>query len=288
MLRLPARHLSALLASLGLAGLSAGAQPQVPEPPGRDEREVVLTGGPDERPVVYGAPDVPLVLLFDGPLRKGEGVAVPGADVHPHPLLGNTLVLTASKSLAAQGSVPLSVPLADGVVALRVVFSREKVDGRVRIVRRPASTGGTVPRMVRHEELQEALRISASAVFGRPESLPLVGPLNTQPRTVIQNPQISDVVLVRVVGSFTYLRVETEVNSNRGCLPTQARLVLGQETVEVLVSEPAVSCLKGKSCQMLIVRTPLIEADGLLLELLAEDGSRCGNIQGVKLSAGAP
>src|SRR5437762_2251629 len=81
----------------------------------RCEREVEVTGAPDERPTVaYGAPNVPLTLVFEAPLQIVDGgvvVVLPGADVRPHPFDLNALIITPSRSLAGRGSVPLRVPL---------------------------------------------------------------------------------------------------------------------------------------------------------------------------------
>src|SRR5512132_4535807 len=102
--------LSALLASAAFVSLSSAAQPG-PAPTYPAPREISITGAAGEPPaVVYGAPDLPLVLSFDAPLRKDVPVTVQGADVRPHPFVLNAVVITPSNALASHGSVPVLVP----------------------------------------------------------------------------------------------------------------------------------------------------------------------------------
>jgi hypothetical protein len=266
-----------------LVALSAEAQ-QLPEQPRREEREIVLTGAPDERPVVYGAADVPLVLQFDAPLQEDAGVILPGADVRAHPHLENSLVLTASKPLATQGAVPLSVPLADGGVALNLVFTPEKSDRGVRIVRRAVSTGEAIPRS--QEAVHEVLGVAARAVLGEASTCHSLDSRDPQPRTIVQSKEVSFFVLVCAVGSFSYIRAKAPISP--GCAPTAARVVGGNEIVEALFFEPAMSCEDGLACQTLIIQTPTEEADGFVLELLARDNAICQSIEGVALRSGVP
>ena len=89
--------LSAVLFGLGLVALPAAAQ-SGPGPAGSDERQVFLTDAPDEPPAeVYAAANRGLTLVFDGPLRNGGEVVVPGLDVDTHPFLAHALVLTPSE-----------------------------------------------------------------------------------------------------------------------------------------------------------------------------------------------
>src|SRR5512132_1243880 len=130
-------RLPTLLASLALSSLPAIAQPG-PGASSAPERVIAVSGAPDEPPpVLYAAPDVPLVVIFDAPLRKDAAVTIPGADVRPHPFLPNALFITPSKPLAGQGSVPVVVPMAEGAIALTLAFSRTQRDATVRIVHRP-------------------------------------------------------------------------------------------------------------------------------------------------------
>src|SRR5512133_3211565 len=71
--------LAALLASAAVFSQPVAAQPQ-PAPASQAEREIVMSGETDALPaVVYGAPNLPVVVSFDSPLGKGGIVAPPGA-----------------------------------------------------------------------------------------------------------------------------------------------------------------------------------------------------------------
>lgn len=262
--------LSALLFSVGWVSLPAAAQPN-PVPPERNEqaeREVILTGAPDEPPTaVYAAANVPLALVFDGPLLNGSAVVVPGADVRPHPFLANALVLTPSKDLAAQGSSAVSVPLVDRAMSLTLTFRPERRDGLVSFVRRAAATRLEPTQ----DELQNALRVAAQAVLEA----------DSRVAAFEQHSVAQGNVLLRVVMGFSYLRVRS---AELKCIPTTARLVGGEEPIEALLVEPTESCMDGEFCTLMVVaRTPAPAAKSYVLELMAQDGALCGRVPDVPL-----
>jgi hypothetical protein len=266
------RFLSALF-SLALVSFPAAAQPR-PCPAESAEREVILTDAPKEPPaVVYAAAEVPVALVFDAALQKDSAVVVPGADIRPHAFIASALVLTPSKALAAQGSAPMSVPLVDGVVALTLDFKSGRSDRLVRFVRRAAAARSDPTR----RELQSALRMAAPTVLGNDSGADAVGHLRDGERGVTQ----------RVVDGFSYLKVRSKTNLE--CVPTSARLMRGQEPVEVLVAEQAEPCVAGKNCKlMLVVRAPPEEAADYVLEFLAADGAVCEVRSGITLGPKAP
>ncbi len=219
---------------------------------------------------MYAAADVPVALVFDAALQKDSAVVVPGADVHPHPFRPNALVLTPSSALAAHGSFPMSVPLVDGVVALNLSFTPERCDRLVRFVRRaPAARAAPTS-----GELQSALRIAAPTVLGNDSGADGVGG------------PVKGGVLQRVVDGFSYLLVR---NYKLECVPTSARLMRGDEPVEVLLAEQAKPCVAKRLCElMLVVRTPAEEATDYVLEFLAADGAVCELSSGITLRPQAP
>jgi hypothetical protein len=256
---------SALLASVALFSFPSAAQPGfTPTKPA--EREIAITGAADQpAAVVYGEPDVPLTLSFDAPLKRDAAVTVPGADVRSHPFLSNAIVITPSSPLAAQRSVPVLVPLADGVVALTLAFLPVRTDTRVRIVRRassarPAATEG---------ELQELASLAVKTALGPGTCANAGATAVTQAgKDTRRGP------LVCGGGAFAYVRVQALAD----CMATTARLTRGEESADVLlVQQTTAQCDEG-ACWLVVARMPHGDGLGFELELFGQDGVPCHSV----------
>ncbi len=259
----------ALLASAALFSLPSAAQPR-PAPASEAEREIEVTGAADAPPaVVYGAPNLSVMVLFDSPVKKDGVVAPQGAEVRPHPFVPDALVITPSSSLTAQAPILVSVPLADGMAVLTVVFSPPQRDTTVRIVRRAASTARPA---LAGGEANEVLLLAARRVLDAGACTSAGG--TAEPRRVQQGKPPSKLKPVACSGgSFAYMSVQI---LDSKCAPATARLTRGGESAEVLLLAPdtAASCDVG-TCWLLVARAPPGDGGGFTLELLAENGTLC-------------
>lgn len=265
--------MQALLAGLAVASLGGAA-----------EREVAVADAPRDGPVVVvsGAENVPLMVVFDAPIaRQGLPVGGPLGEVRSHPALAHTLLVIPSKALAERGAVLMSVPLENGVVRLMIVFDPQRADHVVRVVRRPvgADAGGTVL----DANVQAGLAVAAGIVL-QGESCGSVESSGPQPRKIDQQSNAKGYAIACVHGGLSYLRMTRELPA---CPATMARLVRGQQSVDVLVVETASTCGKG-TCQRLVVRTPPEPARDFQLELLKADGTLCERYAGLTLEPAEP
>src|SRR5512140_1858118 len=258
----------ALLASAALFSLPSRAQPG-PAPASQAEREIEITGAADAPPaVVYGAPNLSVMVLFDSPVKKDGLVAPQGAEVRPHPFVPNALVITPSSFLTAQTPILVSVPLADGMAVLTVVFSPPKRDTTVRIVRRAASTARPA---LAGGEANEVLLLAARRALDAGACTSAGG--TAEPQQVQQGKRPSKPKPVACSGgSFAYMRAEVRSK----CAPATARLTHAEESAEVLLLAPdtAAACHLG-TCWLVVARAPPGDGGGFTLELLAEDGALC-------------
>jgi hypothetical protein len=272
---------STLLASVALFSFTSAAQPG-PAQANLPEREIAISGAAEEPPaVVYGAPDVPLVLSFDAPLRKDAAVAVQGADVRAHPFRPDAVVIMPSRSLAAQKSVPVLVPLSDGEVALTLSFSPPRRDSTVRIVRRATSTARSA---LTGGEVKELLFLAAERAL-EPGTCANAG-ATAALRRVKQGKdnESSGEPLVCGGGSFAYLRVK---GLRAKCVPASARLTRGEESAEVLLlARTAAPGVHGNRW-LVVAWAPVGDGGGFTLEVLAEDGASCLS-QPVNLKPSSP
>jgi hypothetical protein len=252
-----------LLASAALFPLASAAQ-SGPAPASQAEREIAITGAADAPPaVVYGAPDLPLMVRFDAPLKKDGVVTVLGADVRPHPFAPNAIVITPSSFLTAQTPIPVSVPLEDGVVVLTLAFSPARRDTSVRVVRRassalPAATKG---------ELQEVLRLVTEGALETCADADGAA----VPRRLKQGNESPIDALVCGGGAFAYMSVMVRP----GCAPAEARLTRGEESADVLLFRQATQPCGERTCWLVVARAPDGDGQGFALELLASDGVPC-------------
>jgi len=204
-------------------------------------------------------------------LRTESAAVLPGADVRPHPFLAHALVVTPSNALADQGSAPLSVPLANGGVALKLAFTPERTDRLVRVVRRaPAARGDSA-----REDLQNAWRLGLKVAF---EEYGATGALKQS-----DDSQFSR---FRVVEGFSYLMVR---GMKQECIPRSARLLGGPEPVEALLVEPMRPCKVEENCNALVVmHMQTVPAGSYALDLLAQDGAPCWQLSDVTFESEAP
>lgn len=261
--------ISVLLASAALVSLPSTAQPGL-LPSSQPERELAIIGAADQPPaVVYGAPDWPLMLSFDAPVKKDAALTVSGADVRLHPFLPNAIVITPSSAFAAQSSVPVLVPLADGVVALTLAFSPAKRDTRVRVVRRASSAQPAAT----DDELRELLTYVVRTALDSGACVNAVAP--ALPRPVEQGSGSGPIrPLVCGGGTWAYARV----NASADCQAETARLTRGKESADVLLLEPATVAYENETCWLVVARVPPGDGLGFELELFAQDGVPCHSI----------
>jgi len=246
----------------------------------RVEREVVASS--ERAAVVYGAADVALQLVFDAPLERTDGgvvVVLPGMDVRPHPFLSNALIITPSKLLSERSTVPLRVPLANGVAALTLTFNPERTDHILRVLRRPEIVdAGAGPPLA---EIEAPLRFTAQAVLGDMTCREVKPPL-PQPEKIAQGPMSGHHVVVCFLDAYEYIQVRRQ---HPGCVPDQAQLRRGNQAIAALLLEPAGPCATG-TCQTLVVHAPPTGVSEFELELLAADGSVCERYSRVELQPG--
>jgi hypothetical protein len=236
------------------------------------DREVVLTGTEGRAPpVVYVKTDVPVLLVFDAPLRKEVALAVPSADVRRAPFNPNALEITPAAAFGRQGPIPFRVPLADGEVTLTLQSAASKGDHVVQVVRRMAGLDGGA--VARSPALEKALHLLGPAVLDGPDTL--------RPQTVQQKRRAAKKVTVRVLDEFTYLQVRKTVPD---CEVATAHLTRGGEAVDVLLLETGRT--RQKPVQVLVARTPPVGADDYDLYLLAADGTACEHVTGITLQPG--
>jgi len=268
---------SAVLLSVALLSLPSAAQPG-PAPASQAERQIAITGAAGEPPVVvYGAPNLSVMVAFDSPLKKDAVVTAQGADVRTHPFIPNAIVITPSSFLTDQTPIPVSVPLADGMVVLTLAFSPEKRDTSVRIVRRastaePALTGGEARELL-SSVARTALDSGACAKAGAA----------AVPRRVMQAQGTAADLLVCGGGAFAYIRVQAPAD----CTAETARLTRGAETADVLLVEQTTVQCTPPTCWLVVARAPRGDGFGFELELFARDGVLCKKIA-VKLKPSSP
>ncbi|HZN91104.1 MAG TPA: DUF2381 family protein [Myxococcales bacterium] len=262
-----------MAAGLLVASMTAAAQPLLPEAKLEVDREVVVTGEPDERPVVvYGAANIVVQLIFEAPLQRtdaGIALRLSGGDVRPHPYLDNALVLTPSSALASGPAVPLHVKLVDGGVPFLLTFQPGRIDHVLRVLQRPLTldAGAGVSRTA----FQESLGSTAGAIFKDKACAPLQSQL-VRAKKVDQGGRgrSGPDVLVCATGTLNYLRIPRK---QPGCAVASARLLREGRDEEVLFLESVKS--ERESWQVLAVWSPPQEARGFELLLLAADGTLC-------------
>jgi hypothetical protein len=227
-------------------------------------REVEITGAPNESAIAYGAPDIPLTLVFDAPLEVQDGgvvLLVPGVDARPHPFNTRALVVILSPALAGHGPVPLRVPLKGRVAAVTLELEPDKLDHVLRILRRPSAQRRTKAEL-------EALRIVGDLLLGNGgATCGALPPSRSQPETIQQVPRNKD-LLVCSLDSTTYLRVPRR---RPQCRIAMARMTRAGQSVEV----DLLGACEKNTCQLLAMTTPLEGADDYELELLEADGTVC-------------
>jgi len=269
-------------AGLLVASMTAAAQPLLPEAKLEVDREVVVTGEPDERPVVvYGAANIVVQLIFEAPLQRtdaGIALRLSGGDVRPHPYLDNALVLTPSSALASGPAVPLHVKLVDGGVPFLLTFQPGRIDHVLRVLQRPLTldAGAGVSRTA----FQESLGSTAGAIFKGDACTPLQSQL-VRAKKIDQGRRERSGVLVCATRTLNYLRVPRQ---QPGCAVTSARLLRGGRDEEVLFLESMKS--ERESWQVLAVWSPPQEARGFELWLLTADGTLCEKHADLTLSPG--
>lgn len=258
------RSLTTLLVLLVSAEVPAQTQQShVP----RQKREVNLTGGPGETTAINGTANMPVTLIFDLPPRAAE-VHLPGAEVRSHPFILNSLVVTPSEALVRTGSVPFTVPLADGsAVPLMLSFVAEQADDQVRLLRRPAPVPGNqgveaLPR----EAVLTAIGLYARAVLGPPKTSRCLPVRGVQPVEPFKN---GEDILACSIEEMLFVRVKTN------CQAATARLLAGSsERVEAVWVESG--CGNGKCLTLLALRAPPpAVVAGLVLELRDRGGAAC-------------
>jgi hypothetical protein len=267
-------RLPVLFAGLALAPLAGEAQTR--------EREVIITGASNDRPVVvHGAEDVPLTLIFDAPVSRQGPAGGSLVDVRTHPSRSDALVVTPLKALIDRGSVPLSVALADGAVRLTLVLEPEQAEQVVRIVRRPVwvDAGATL----NGGDVQAWLGTNARAIL-KDDSCGQLEESGPQPRVIKQILGGRGQVFGCSLAGLSYLRLR---RLHPDCLTASAHLARGAEVLEILVLEEARPCRWGR-CQTLVARTPHDLAADFVLELLAVDGTVCERYTGLTLEQSQP
>src|SRR4051812_13081487 len=121
---------STALAALGLAAFPARAQEASAHPP--EARIVVLARvAAKTPPIIFGAVDKPLLLVFDGEVGKGV-IRAPGVTIHR--AAPNALVLTPSRT-AARAPVLVTVPLQTGMATFTLALKPEATDQQVQVYR---------------------------------------------------------------------------------------------------------------------------------------------------------
>jgi hypothetical protein len=206
-------------------------------------------------------------------------VEVPGAEVRRHAFRDDALVITPSAPLAGQSSVPVLVPLVDGVVALTLSFSPERTDTRVRVVRRATSGRPAVT----DTELRGLLCLALRTALD-PKACPGTD-RSAGPREVAF-PELDAFAATGVVGPGGFAYVSVVVPAD--CRAAVARLTRGEESADAILFQQATAQAQAKRIRSWVVaRVPHGEGGELALEFLAPDGRPCSRVR-VDLTPASP